>query len=124
MTGREGKREVSDESQCRGAEHEMEKGNCSAKTKVAYFKLSGLGGAEVDADEAVVLLEERAKDRDCEAMWMLGLCCEHGMGIEQDGKRAKVLYRKSCEGGNDVGEFLMKNGRSDRGSGMMKVNSL
>ena len=37
-----------------------------------------------DADVAVALLEEKVKDRDAEAMLVLGVCCEFGMGTEQD----------------------------------------
>ena len=122
MTEKE-KREL-DEAQFREAVQAMEKGDKSAKTKVAYYKLSGRGGAEVDAEGAVVLLEERAKEGDCEAKWMLGLCCEYGMGIEQDIERAEVLYRESFKGGNVVGNFLMWNFFGGRGSGVMKVNSL
>ena len=124
MTEKERRRGVSEEAQYREAVGAMEKGEESAKTKVAFFKLSGLGGAKVDVDEAVALLEERAKDRDCEAKWILGLCCEYGMGIEQDIERAEKLYRESCEGGNAVGEFLKLNGEGGRGSEVMKVNSL
>jgi len=99
----------------------MERGDESAKTEVAYYKLSGLGGAEVDVDEAVALLEERARDRDCEAQWMFGLCCEFGRGTKQDIERAEKLYRESREGGNAVGKFLMENGKGGRGSGVMMV---
>ena len=116
--------ETDDEAQRKEAERAMEKGDEAAKMKVAFFKLSGLGGAKVDADGAVALLEDRAKEEDCEAKWMLGLCCEHGMGTEQDIERAVVLYEESWEGGNVVGEFLMRNGKGGRGSGVMKVNSL
>jgi len=123
MTEKEGEGEVSEETKYTEVVQAMERGEESAKTKVAYYKLSGLGGAEVDADEAVALLEERAKDRDWEAKWMLGLCYEYGMGIEQDVERAEKLYAESCEAGNDVGEFLMKNGKGGRGSGVMKVES-
>ena len=45
-----------------------------------------------DADAAVALLEEKVKDGDAEAMWMLGVCCEFGMGMEQDVERAEQLY--------------------------------
>ena len=124
MTEKERIRGVSEEAQYKEAVGAMEKGEESAKTKVAFFKLSGLGGAKVDVGEAVALLEERAKEGDCEAKWVLGLCCEYGMGIEQDIERAEELYRESCEGGNAVGDFLMKNGEGGRGSGVMKVNSL
>ena len=117
-------KESDDEVQRKEAERAMENGDESAKTKVAYYKLSGYGYAEVDADEAVVLLEERVKDGDCEAKWMLGLCCEFGMGTEQNIGRAEKLYRESCEGGNVIGEFLKENDLGGRGSGMMKRKSL
>ena len=62
----------------------VERGEESAKTKLAWHKLSGMGGAKVDVDGAVKLLEERVKEKDGEAMWMLGLCKEYGRGIDQD----------------------------------------
>ena len=40
----------------------------SAKTKLAWYKLSGRGNAEIDEDVAVALLEERVKDKDPEAI--------------------------------------------------------
>ncbi len=116
--------EKSDEAQYEEAVSAMKNEDETAKTKVAFYKLSGRGGVEIDVDEAVALLEERAKDGDCEAKWMLGLCCEYGMGIEQDIERAEMLYRESCEGGNVVGKFLKKNGRGGRGTGVMKVDGL
>ena len=119
----EGEREmdfgVSDEEEYEKAVCSMESGDESAKTKVAFFKLSGRGGVEVDADSAVALLEERVKDKDAEAKWMLGLCCEYGMGTEQDIKSSSSLYKESYEEGNIVGEFLWKNGYGGRGSGVM-----
>ena len=114
----------SDESQYRKAVHAMESGDKSAKTKVAFFKLSGRGGVEVDTDGAVALLEERVKEGDYEAKWMLGLCCEYGVGTEQDIERAVKLYGECFEGGNVVGEFLMRNDEGGRGTGEMKVNGL
>jgi len=117
-------KESDDEAQRKEAERAMEKGDESAKTKVAYYKLSGRGGAEVDVEGAVALLEDRAKEEDCEAKWLLGLCCEYGIGMEQNTERAEVLYRESCEGGNAVGWFLKENDFWGRGSGVMKVESL
>ena len=122
MSEKEGRsEEKSDEVQYEEAVRSRENGDERAKTKVAFYKLSGCGGVKVDANGAVALLEERAKDGDDEAKWMLGLCCEYGMGIEQDIERAEELYRESCEGGNVVGEFLMKNDRGGRGTGVMRV---
>ena len=99
----------------------MEKGDEKAKTIVAYHKLTGLGGVEKDVKGAVVLLEERVKDKDPEAEWMLGLCYEYGMGIEQDIAHAILLYRQSRKKGNVIGKFLLEcGGRGEgRGSGVM-----
>ena len=99
----------------------VESGDNKAKTKLAWYKLSGRGGAEVDVDGAVVLLEERAKDKDAEAMWMLGMRCEYGLGCEQDLEKAESLYKQSAEGGSEIGKFLAANGEYGRGSGVMKV---
>ena len=105
-------KEIMDAAQYAEALNAMEHGDVNAKTKVAFYKLSGLGGVEVDEDEAVALLEERAKDGDSEAKWMLGLCCEYGMGTEQDIHRAELLYQQSKKAGNVVGRFLLENGVS------------
>ena len=99
----------------------VESGDNKAKTKLAYFKLSGCGGVDVDEDGAVVLLLECVKDKDLDAMWMLGLCYEYGIGCEQDIKEAEKLYKESCIGGNVIGMFLFDNGKDKRGSGEMKV---
>ena len=99
----------------------------SAKTQLAFFMLSGRGGAKVDADRGVVLLEERAKDNDKDAKWMLGLCCEYGIGTEQDIPRAESLYSQSCQLGSIIGTILMNNvdrERSKRGGGYMKLTRL
>ena len=101
----------------------MKNGDNKAKTKIAWFQLSGHAGVPIDEDNAVALLEERVKDKDPEAMWLLGLCYEYGLGCEQDLTRAEYLYWNSCECGNDVGEFLDGNGRHDRGTGKMIARS-
>ena len=96
----------------------VEKGDESAKTKLAWYKLSGVGGCEIDTNGAVALLEERVKDKDAEAMWMLGLCNEFGRGCEQDIERAVMLYKQSSEGGNKIGKLLVRNDiMRSRGSG-------
>ena len=113
-----------DVEQYRKAVREMEKGNESTKTLVAFFKLSGRGGVDLDEDGAVALLEKRVKDRDSEAMWMLGLCYEYGRGADQDIERAELLYQCSCGAGSVVGDFLYWNARGGRGTGVMRVESL
>ena len=115
---------VSDDDQYGQALRTMNEGNEKSKTKVAFYKLSGRGGAEYDADGAVVLLEERVKDKDIEAMWMLGLCYEYGIGTEQDIKRAGSLYIQSRDGGSIVGKLILENGAYERGSEKRRIESL
>ena len=95
----------------------VESGDNKAKTKLAWYKITGCGGAKIDKDGAVVLLEERVKHGDMEAMWMLGLCYEYGMGCEQDIREAEKLYKQCFDSGNVIGMFLCENGK--RGSGVM-----
>ena len=99
----------------------VERGDECAKTKLAWLKLSGLGGCEVDEDGAVALLEERVKDRDGEAMWMLGVCNEYGRGTEQDKERAVRLYKQSRERGNEIGTIFEKHDKYERGVGKMRM---
>ena len=103
----------------------VKEGNKEAKTKLARYLLSGYGGVQIDEDRAFDILKERVKDKDVEAMWMLGLCCEYGRGCEASVEKAEALYKRSREGGNAIGVFLVENGeRNERGSGVMKVKSL
>ena len=99
----------------------VEEGDDSAKTKLAWLKLSGLGGAEKDEVGAVRLLEERVKDKDGEAMWMLGICNEYGIGIEQNIERAQHLYGRSVTRKSNIGKFLSKHKSDERGNGTMRV---
>ena len=102
----------------------VEKGEESTKTELAWYKLCGHGGATKDVDEAVILLEERVKAGDGEAMWMLGLCKEYGNGTVQDMEGADKLYKQSSEAGNEIGKFLALNSFRGSLSGGMRINSL
>ena len=106
----------------------VKEGNKEAKTKLARYLLSGYGGAQIDEDRAFDILKERvAKGEDAEAMWMMGLCYEYGMGCETSVEEAETLYKRCCDGGNVIGEFFVENGKwgwNERGSGVMKVKSL
>ena len=106
--------------------NDIKGGDESAKTKLAWLKLSGHGGAERDEDGAVKLLEERVPDGDGSAIWMLGVCCEYGMGTEQDIERAEKLYSLSREKGKVIGRFLEWNGKriKARGTGELVMESL
>ena len=87
--------------------------------------LEGSHGMTRDADAAVALLEEKVKDRDAEAMWMLGVCCEFGMGTEQDVARADQLYKRAAAQGNTTASMMtgrLEN-RDGRGSTQMDLRS-
>ena len=103
----------------------VEKGDDkSAKTKLAWFMLSGLGGATIEVEKAVKILEERVAAGDGEAMWMLGICKDYGRGIEKDVEGAEELYTQSSESGNEIGKILVKKGKEwgcGRGSGKMRM---
>ena len=100
----------------------VERGDDSAKTKVAWYKLSGVGGCEIDTNGAVALLEERVKDKDAEAMWMLGVCNEFGRGCKQNIERAEMLYQQSSDGRSEIGKILFRNKSEEhsRGSGYLR----
>ena len=111
---------TSEESEYKDTLQAVERGDDCAKTKLAWYLLSGYCGAKVDADEAVALLEERAEEDDTEAMWMLGLCCEYGNGTEQDLERAETLYKQSSDKGDDTGQFFSENIGDGRGNGVLR----
>ena len=116
---------TSEEKEYKDVLNAVERGDNSAKTQVAWYKLSGHGDAEKDEEGAVVLLEERVKEGDTEAMWMLGVCNEFGIGTEQDIERTEELYKQSSERGNRIGKILMENKRYlERGSGYLKIERL
>ena len=114
---------TSEESEYKDTLQAVERGDNGAKTKLAWYFLSGYCGAEVDADKAVVMLEERVKDGDVEAMWMLGLCCEYGMGTEQDIER-ETLYERSRDKRNEIGKYFAEERRDGRGNGVLRRISL
>ena len=101
----------------------VERGDNKAKTQLAWYLLSGRGGAEVDFRKALMLLEERVNDNDKEAMWMLGMCYEYGFGCEPDIAKAETLYKRSSDGGNSAGQFLSLLGQNNvRGSGVLNAS--
>ena len=75
-----------------------------------------------DAEAAVALLEEKVKDRDAEAMWMLGVCCEFGMGTKQDVERAEQLYKCGAEHGNATAMLLTDELKNQNGRGCTQMD--
>ena len=115
---------MEEETQYKEVLKAVESGDKAAKTKLAWYKLSGRGNAEINVDGAVALLQERVKDNDSDAMWMLGLCHEYGMGCEQDFSMTEALYCQSCECKNVVGKYLWENGKKTRGHGVVDIRGL
>ena len=120
---------LSDEKQYEEAVSGLESGDESAMTKVAFYKLSGRGGAEIDEEGAVALLKVRSDKGDDVAMWMLGLCYEYGIGTEQDIEQATLFYEQSSSFHNTIGNFLrlrlLQNQTEERRRGRaMRASSL
>ena len=84
--------------------------------------LEGSHGMARDADAAVALLEDKVKDGDAEAMWMLGVCCEFGMGTEQDVDRAEQLYKRGAEQGNATAKLLADKLKNKNGRGCTQMD--
>ena len=106
MSSEEGDKKITEEEEYKKVSRAVDDGDNKAKTKLAFYLLTGIGGAEIDEDRAVALLEERVEERETDAMWMLGLCYEYGIGCEKDFKRAMSLYEQSGDGGNAAGRLL------------------
>jgi len=99
----------------------VENGDKDSKTILAWLKLLGLGGAVDDEVDPIELLEQRVKEDDSDAMWILGICCETGRDIDQDVKRAESLYEQSNSLGNKVGNIFRSNIICDRRKGKIKI---
>lgn len=98
-----------------------------SRSEAARRALQGGGADEAARVQAVALLVECARDGDAEAMWVLGVCCEHGVGTAQDVGRAQELYETSQEKGCRTGMFLVecpnRNGLGSREVDLKSVSS-
>ena len=84
--------------------------------------LEGSHGMARDAEAAVALLEEKVKDGDIKALWMLGVCCEFGMGTEQGVARAEQLYKRGAALGNATTKLLMDKLKNRNGRGCTQMD--
>ena len=98
----------------------LKRGDGTAKTILAWNMLCG----QKDPRYAVKLLEERVNAADGEAMWMLGVCKEFGIGTNKDTERAETLYEQSNKCMNETGKFLLSKVEYDRGGGAICVGCL
>ena len=98
-----------------------------SRSEAARRVLQDGGADEAARAQAVALLAECARDGDAEAMWVLGVCCEHGVGTAQDVGRAQELYEASQERGCRTGMFLVecpnRNGLGSREVDLKSVSS-
>ena len=88
-------------------------------TEKALWMLEGRDGMARDADGAVVVLQQQVDEHhDAQAMWLLGLCCEYGMGTQQDTQRAEQLFQQAAQQGDETAKLLvgkLKNSKKGRG---------
>ena len=84
--------------------------------------LEGSHGMARNTKAAVAVLEERVKDGDAEAMLMLGVCCEFGMGIAQDAERAEQLYERAADKGNTTAKLLTGKLKNNNGRGCTEMS--
>ena len=110
-------------------QHQQQKqgGKRGSKSEVARRVLQDGRADKAERAQAVVQLEECARDGDAEAMWVLGVCCEHGIGTAQDLGRARELYEASQEKGCRTGGLLVecpnRNGLGSRELDLKSVSS-
>ena len=85
--------------------------------------LDGRDGMARDADGAVVVLQQQVDEHhDAQAMWLLGLCCEYGMGTKQDTKRAEQLYQQAAEQGDKTAKLLVDKLNNKNGRGCLEMD--
>ena len=76
-----------------------------------------------DADGAVVVLQQQVDEhRDAQAMWLFGLCCEFGMGTEQDTQRAEQLYWEAAQQGDETAQLLIGELNNWKGRGCLDMD--
>ena len=80
---------------------------CTAEKEKALLLLEGDHSTKEDACTAVAMLDRLAKEGDSDAMWILGVCHEYGMGVAQDVKAADQLYTKSAQKRNPTAKLLV-----------------
>ena len=88
-------------------------------TQLAWNKLAGQGGVPLDPVGAIPLLKERAMQNDSDALWILGICSEYGIGCEKNLVEANMFYNVSYSLGSPIGSLLAFYGGDGRGSKIM-----
>ena len=111
-------RRKGDDKQDKAVKNKEKKKALDAKRDAGWKMLVEHGNAY----DAVAILEECVEDDDEEAMWMLGLCKEYGIGTQQDFTRADLLYSQSIKEGSVFGKFSKEQGQ--RGNGVLRVSCL
>ena len=91
-------------------------------TEKALWMLEGSHGMARDANGAVVVLEERTKHHNAQAMWLLGLCCEYGIGTQQDTQRAEQLFQQAAQRRNKTAKLLVGKLKNKKGRGRLDMN--
>ena len=76
-----------------------------------------------DADGAVVVLQQQVDEHhDAQAMWLLGLFCEYGMGTQQDTQRAEQLFQQAAQQGDETAKLLVGKPKNWNGRGCLDMH--
>ena len=95
---------------------------CTAEKEKALLLLEGDHSTKEDACTAVAMLDRLAKEGDSDAMWILGVCHEYGMGVAQDVKAADQLYTRSAQKRNPIAKLLVGKLKNRNGRGCLRMN--
>ena len=63
-------------------------------------------------DVAVAALQEKAERGDTDCIWMLGVCYEDGVGVEQSVWQAEKLYESAAQRGNTTAAMVLRGFKS------------
>ena len=76
-----------------------------------------------EPERAVEVLKKCVDETgDAEAMWMLGMLQEYGMGTVQDKSSAQRLYREASKKNDPVGRFLLDHKCSSADNCLLALN--
>ena len=68
------------------------------------------------------LANKHRNNNNADAMWMLGVCCEFGIGTEQDVHRAEQLFESAAQQGNTTAMLLTDKLKNKNGRGCMEIS--
>ena len=110
-------------------EEEPQRDPAAVKESLAFnpkvMKAASMVSDYQDLCDAVQLLQQFVEEGDSDAMWILGMCNEFGLGKPRDIQEAERLYSLSSHEGNAIGSFISVNQEyEEKGKGVMQGKGL